>query len=527
VADLRDVNLEAELAVARAREAELREEIADLASGRRLARFVAERRATDDYRAQLGLVSRVREDFVRMSEILMSQASVASRPAADPAQVAQQAAEPSSAASRLRALAQRMLAPLRRRASRASDAEATTARPPSRLRALASRLLASLRRPRAQASGAKETERQPTELPVIERIVLYIDDLDRCPPRRVVEVLEAVHLILAMPLFIVVIAVDPGWLDQSLRIHYLELLAATADDERVDQRAAPTEQAREDGARTVGRVARERSRERGDAWEPTPLHYLEKIIQVPFALRPMGIRGVEKLVESLLPVAAATDATPFGERRPAYTGSQTELAVLPELGGDDQTRRPERAAPAASAPAPSLTPRTLALTPREREFAITVAAVLRTPRAVKKYTNLYRLLRAGLDEGSGRLDRFLDDRGPDVPEHQAALILLAALIAFPGHASEFLDGIGELAPDADPDPRNWLEYVDEVADWQGGRFDQVGNFLRAATAAATHGAGSTREPFRRWALEVSRYSFAGGQEVFARYHAWAALRKHD
>jgi hypothetical protein len=39
--------------------------------------------------------------------------------------------------------------------------------------------------------------------------VLYIDDLDRCPPRRVVEVLTAMQLLLALPLFVVVVAVDP------------------------------------------------------------------------------------------------------------------------------------------------------------------------------------------------------------------------------------------------------------------------------------------------------------------------------
>jgi hypothetical protein len=33
--------------------------------------------------------------------------------------------------------------------------------------------------------------------PPLQRIVLYVDDLDRCPPRRVVEVLTAVHLMLA------------------------------------------------------------------------------------------------------------------------------------------------------------------------------------------------------------------------------------------------------------------------------------------------------------------------------------------
>ena len=62
------------------------------------------------------------------------------------------------------------------------------------------------------------------QLPKIDRIVLYIDDLDRCPPKRVVEVLEAVHLILALELFVVIIAVDPRWLLQSLRLHYADLL---------------------------------------------------------------------------------------------------------------------------------------------------------------------------------------------------------------------------------------------------------------------------------------------------------------
>src|SRR6185369_2506429 len=35
----------------------------------------------------------------------------------------------------------------------------------------------------------------------IDRIVLYIDDLDRCEPEKVVEVLQAVHLLLAFDIF--------------------------------------------------------------------------------------------------------------------------------------------------------------------------------------------------------------------------------------------------------------------------------------------------------------------------------------
>ena len=40
-----------------------------------------------------------------------------------------------------------------------------------------------------------------------ERVVLCVDDLDRCPPEKVVDVLQAMHLLLYFPLFVVV-AVD-------------------------------------------------------------------------------------------------------------------------------------------------------------------------------------------------------------------------------------------------------------------------------------------------------------------------------
>jgi len=51
----------------------------------------------------------------------------------------------------------------------------------------------------------------------LERVVLYVDDLDRCPPDVVVKVLEAVHLLVAQSVFVVVVAVDPRWLHQAIR----------------------------------------------------------------------------------------------------------------------------------------------------------------------------------------------------------------------------------------------------------------------------------------------------------------------
>ena len=44
--------------------------------------------------------------------------------------------------------------------------------------------------------------------PPLQGTALYIDDLDRCPPRPVVDVLAATHPLLSLPLFVVVVAVD-------------------------------------------------------------------------------------------------------------------------------------------------------------------------------------------------------------------------------------------------------------------------------------------------------------------------------
>ncbi|NVZ67503.1 hypothetical protein HX867_35930, partial [Pseudomonas gingeri] len=53
-----------------------------------------------------------------------------------------------------------------------------------------------------------------------KRIVIYIDDLDRCPPEKVVDVLQAVHLLLTFPIFVVMVAVDVRWVSNALLKHY-------------------------------------------------------------------------------------------------------------------------------------------------------------------------------------------------------------------------------------------------------------------------------------------------------------------
>jgi hypothetical protein len=86
----------------------------------------------------------------------------------------------------------------------------------------------------------------------LERIVLYVDDLDRCPPDVVVKVLEAIHLLVALPVFVVVVGVDARWLRQAIQRHYATMLP----DDSV-----------------------------------TPVRYLEKIFQIPFQLSIMDNEG--------------------------------------------------------------------------------------------------------------------------------------------------------------------------------------------------------------------------------------------
>jgi hypothetical protein len=139
--------------------------------------------------------------------------------------------------------------------------------------------------------------------PTVGRIVLYIDDLDRCPEKRVVEVIRAVHLVhllLAFPLFVCVVAADPRWLTQCLE---------NAPGIRVDR----TDRGNDDAfVSQFGRVA-------------DPADYIEKIFQLPIWLRPIPVERRAGLLRSWLgPVDG-----PDGDTTPSVTTE--ELDFLSDL----------------------------------------------------------------------------------------------------------------------------------------------------------------------------------------------------
>ena len=84
-------------------------------------------------------------------------------------------------------------------------------------------------------------------------------------------------------------------------------------------------------------------------------------------------------------------------------------------------------------------------------------------------------------------------------------------------------GLGDLSPDGAPETRNWRDHVVELR-----RDDpELVAFLERVAPPTPRGQSWTREPFRRWALEVSRYSFETGQEVLTRRHNSARAATPD
>ncbi|WP_250283885.1 P-loop NTPase fold protein, partial [Frankia sp. CiP1_Cm_nod2] len=342
-----------------------------------------------------------------------------------------------------------------------------------------------------RALTAARTEWQTsgsTAPPPLERIVLYVDDLDRCPPDRVVEVLTAIHLLLARRLFVVLVAVDAAWLRRSLTAHHSAMFGLpTADTD-----TTPT---------------------------ATPVDWLDKIFQIPFALRPMGPTATGYLA-ALLPAApaGATPPPPPAPPDPATTDSTTSAGPSPPTG----SRPPVPTGPVPASPdtptpppapdarltrpspipetdrgrgIPDLRPAALTLTDGERTVIPLVGPLLPTPRAGKKLINLYRLIRIGVPEGE--LAAFT--AGP----YQAALLLLTIVIGYPTLAGPLLTALEASTGDTDivtflrgsPCGAALQPACDRIA-------DTVATIRQQGTPF--HGPLTT---YRHWSPRIARHSF--------------------
>ena len=315
----------------------------------------------------------------------------------------------------------------------------------------------------------------------IQRIVLYVDDLDRCPSARVVELLEAVHLLLAFDLFVVVVGVDPRWL-----LHSLQEKFSAFERERDTSALAAVE------------------------WVTTPQDYLEKIFQIPFSLQKMEPVGFSKLMRRLLPETAGR---PDEAVRPTQTAAvpPSETPTQPTFANQETPREPVLQSTSAKtiSDAPDRTDKTttnrrlnhdaLNIRSWEAGYAGKLCAFIPTPRGAKRFTNIYRLLKAPLDPVELAI---FEGEETNPGEFWAPMLLLAILTGFPRLSAGLFGAIARHEP-LTFSPQEFFAHVAKhsIGDPEAEKLQKCLNPL-LETALLDSG-----EPFVRWAPRVARFSF--------------------
>lgn len=187
----------------------------------------------------------------------------------------------------------------------------------------------------------------------LDRIVLYIDDLDRCSEQRVVEVLEAVNLLMAYPLFVVVVGVDPRWVSNALIKEYTTQFTGVLNNQNLVEK-----------------------------FNLVPIRvtdYLEKIFQIPFQLRKPESENVTKFLEDM------------------FEGQLEPLPVNQEFheGEDEYDEDDDNTQILMGENSGKVQPKDLVISRTELKNLQELAWLVGTnPRSLKRYGNIYRIIRA-------------------------------------------------------------------------------------------------------------------------------------
>jgi hypothetical protein len=542
----------------------LTDQIEQMHADRRMATMIRERSQSTDYTQHLGIIARVRADFQQLSILLREARTDSEKETPEIKERQAQEVERKKQkdqkieAEKKRQAEETMEPPLqilatflnlfRGRVRLGMNSETS----PKELRQTQieskSELGMQLTTFASEGGSSPGPTSQPDTddklFPTIDRIILYIDDLDRCPESNVVEVLQAVHLLLAFPLFVVVVGVDPRWLLRSLGQQ--SAVFGTQEEKNGNQ---PAE-------------------ELDPHWQSTPMNYLEKIFQIPFTLRPIDQAGFVKLVEEFAsrqrdaekPVNATHAQMDTGTDVKAQTAmtplaTNAAAAVVPPSAGagppaistvaGEQLAEPVNTGPAATGatsvniepadPAIDPNPTHLSIADEERKFMETLYEFIPSPRAGKRFINIYRLIRASLEEAE--LATFV---GPQ-QEYQVVQTLLAILTGYPAEATEILKDLIEKEPSA-----SWGSFLGALDNSKMRQFSALhqandskpsGTRSRAKTPPASekpknHAKASLeRWPelfeklhrlenrllskecrhFSNWAPRVARYSFQSGR----------------
>lgn len=342
----------------------------------RLNRFIREKAVGGDYAKHLGIVAAIRKDFGQLSKMMSQEKADASLQ-----QLYNDAED-------------EYLAEVKRIIAEASDGGGTRS-------VLSEKEIDDLK---------KSTAGNPPEMESFERIILYIDDLDRCPPDKVVCVLQAIHLLLCFNLFVVVVAVDARWISRALIKQYPDLLEENVmwvqPKEGNGEKPAP-------GNQRVGASSHD---------------YLEKIFQIPYWVRPMDAEACTKYVahlttkdQLLVKETASADKAPLDGARQG--SAETKAPNQADAGGDTNEASPRNSQGGTHAhlnateekgeeiPATPMDPfGGMYLTKYEIEMLENLAPFAgSSPRRGLRFVNVYRLIKSSFK--SGQLMEMVDTKG--------------------------------------------------------------------------------------------------------------------
>ncbi|HTV26969.1 MAG TPA: P-loop NTPase fold protein [Xanthobacteraceae bacterium] len=296
----------------------------------RILRFVRARVGSDGYGKHLGLVSAIRRDFEQLEALML--------PVVDGNTLYQLEQARRQYESRVRALI----------ASAGGELEE-----PERDQLLDT------------AKGI--TDAKPAEARQFRRIILFIDDLDRCEPDKVVEVLQAVNMLLSFRLFVVMVAVDARWLSRSLETHYPDFFGS--------------QNGQGNGRDEQDKVER-----------ATPADYLEKIFQIPYWVSPMTAQTSKALVSDLIVDDLIEDdlrpSALFSRRTSVTNNGATLHSDLDQTEAPAEDEQPQELA------SPGYP---LGLTGNEIDALTRLSPFVGgSPRRARRFVNVYRVTKASL-----------------------------------------------------------------------------------------------------------------------------------
>jgi hypothetical protein len=316
-------------------------------------------------------------------------------------------------------------------------------------------LSAILRDQRGEATSSTGIAR------AVDRVILYIDDLDRCKPEDVVRVLQMTHMLLAFELFVVVVAVDARWVEEALTRGYPWL--EKRDEHTARQGTHSLDAPVEHGTMGV-----------------SPQDYLEKIFQIAFWLEPMTASRAASYLASLVR-SPLRDAGNYTNTEPAV--AQTDGEPTPSSGK-------------------------IEITALELDYMRALAAYVGpSPRRVKRLVNAYRLIKARMSDA--QLGTFLTDRASQVGGLRSGpyQIVICLLVIGTGAQSETSEIIKELA---EWDPK--ATFDDVIKRFEGRNHPDWKMAARVIETLMRTQKSKDVSELRGWARKVGRFLLHGPSE---------------